>query len=148
MIKRSISRKLEDAWADTPVVLLVGARQTGKTTLATDWAKRHEARYETLDDATVLATAAADPQGFVNRLELPAVIDEVQKVPELLPAIKLRVGDSLVQELAGVNLAHLKGARHIPGTLKRKPRPSAYLLRDIARANAVAAGQFQKYVAW
>jgi len=91
MIKRSISRKLEDAWADTPVVLLVGARQTGKTTLATDWAKRHEARYETLDDATVLATAAADPQGFVNRLELPAVIDEVQKVPELLPAIKLRV---------------------------------------------------------
>jgi predicted AAA+ superfamily ATPase len=91
MIQRNITRKLEDAWADTPVILLIGARQTGKTTLAVDWAERHKARYETLDDAVVLAAAAADPQGFIHRLELPAVIDEVQKVPELLPAIKLRV---------------------------------------------------------
>jgi beta-glucosidase/6-phospho-beta-glucosidase/beta-galactosidase len=35
-----------------------------------------------------------------------------------------------------------------PGTLNRKPRPSAYVFRDIARANAVDAGQFQKYLAW
>ncbi len=91
MIRRSITRKLEDAWTDTPVVLIVGARQTGKTTLAVDWAERHRASYETLDDATVLATAAADPQGFIHRLPLPAAIDEVQKIPALLPAIKLRV---------------------------------------------------------
>ena len=91
MIRRNITRKLEDAWADTPVVLLIGARQTGKTTLAIDWAERHKARYETLDDAAALAIAAADPQGFIHRLALPAVIDEVQKIPALLPAIKLRV---------------------------------------------------------
>jgi len=91
MIRRRIHRKLEDAWADTPVVLLIGARQTGKTTLAMDWAEHHKARYETLDDAAALATAAADPQGFIHRLALPSVIDEVQKIPALLPAIKLRV---------------------------------------------------------
>src|SRR5437867_601085 len=91
MIRRNISRKLEQAWADTSVVLLNGARQTGKTTLAVDWAERHKAHYETLDDATVLAAASADPQGFIYNLTLPAVIDEVQKIPELLPAIKLRV---------------------------------------------------------
>jgi predicted AAA+ superfamily ATPase len=73
------------------VVLLIGARKTGKTTLAIDCVEHHKARYETLDDAAALATAAADPQGFVHRLALPAVIDEVQKIPALLPAIKLRV---------------------------------------------------------
>jgi hypothetical protein len=91
MIRRNITSKLADAWADTPVVMLIGARQTGKTTLAIDWAERHKASYETLDDAAVLGAAAADPQGFIHGLTLPAVIDEVQKIPALLPAIKLRV---------------------------------------------------------
>jgi hypothetical protein len=91
MIRRNITSKLEDAWTDTPVVMLIGARQTGKTTLAIDWSERHKASYETLDDAAALAAAAADPQGFIRRLPLPAVLDEVQKIPALLPAIKLRV---------------------------------------------------------
>ncbi len=82
MIRRSTTRKLEDAWTDTPVVLLAGARQTGKTTLAVNWAGRHQARYETLDDAAAHPSAATDPQGFIHGLTLPAVIDEVQKIPE------------------------------------------------------------------
>ena len=67
------------------------APQTGKTTLAIDWAERHKARYETLDDAVALETAAADPQGLIHGLALPAVIDEVQKIPARLPAIRLQV---------------------------------------------------------
>lgn len=77
--------------ADTPVVMLTGARQTGKTTLVLDWARHNRANYYTLDDVQTLAGADADPQGFILNLPLPAVIDEVQKVPRLLPAIKLRV---------------------------------------------------------
>lgn len=91
MIQRHISGNLDESLADTPVALLTGARQTGKTTLAMEWAGRRKARYFTLDEAATLAGAASDPQGFIENLEQPAVIDEVQKVPALLPAIKLRV---------------------------------------------------------
>lgn len=93
MAWRKIEENLETALADTPVVLLHGARQTGKTTLARDLAaRRPEARYFTLDDAAVLAVAAADPAGFVAQSGAGmVVIDEIQKAPALLPAIKLAV---------------------------------------------------------
>ncbi len=77
--------------ADTPVVLLNGARQTGKTTLAQAIAARSGARYYTLDDYATLALAAGDPAGFIRNLSGPVVIDEIQKAPELFPAIKLAV---------------------------------------------------------
>ncbi len=71
--------------------MLIGARQTGKTTLASDWARRNQAAYLTMDDATVLSAATEDPQGFIMRQQLPVVIDEIQKKPALLPAVKLRI---------------------------------------------------------
>ena len=77
--------------SDTPVVLLNGARQTGKTTLAQAVADRTGARYFTLDDAATLALAAGDPVGFIRNLKGPVVIDEIQKAQGLLPAIKLAV---------------------------------------------------------
>lgn len=76
---------------DTPVVLVNGARQTGKTTLVQAIAKRTGAEYFTLDDAATLALIAGDPSGFVRGLTGPVVIDEIQKVPDLFPAIKLAV---------------------------------------------------------
>jgi len=81
------------ALADTPVVLLVGARRTGKTTLAQGLVGEPGplTRYVTLDDATEAAAAARDPMGFVDGLTQPVVIDEIQKAPELLPAIKMAV---------------------------------------------------------
>jgi len=92
MKRRKIEARLEAALSDTPVVLLHGARQTGKTTLVQSVAKeRRGAQYLTLDDAAVLSAAAADPAGFIAGLEGMAVIDEAQKVPELFPAIKLAV---------------------------------------------------------
>ncbi|OGQ73473.1 MAG: ATPase [Deltaproteobacteria bacterium RIFCSPLOWO2_12_FULL_57_22] len=89
MIQRNVSAALLEALADNPVVLLHGARQTGKSTLA-EWLASggHPARYLTLDDAAVLAAARGDPSGFIAGLEGPVVLDEVQRAPELFLAIK------------------------------------------------------------
>ncbi len=76
---------------DTPVVLLNGARQTGKTTLAKSIAEAMGAEYFTLDDAAALALVSGDPSGFVRGLAGPVAIDEIQKAPGLFPAIKLAV---------------------------------------------------------
>jgi predicted AAA+ superfamily ATPase len=91
MYQRNIVSELQSAIADTPVVLLNGARQTGKSTLAQEFARLHSIPYVTLDDATQLAAASSDAQGFLAGLGDRAVIDEVQKAPGLFPAIKMSV---------------------------------------------------------
>ena len=91
MYRRNISAELYAALGDTPVVLLNGARQTGKSTLAQEVAKAQSMRYVTLDDATQLAAASSDAQGFLAGLGVRVVIDEVQKAPALFPAIKMAV---------------------------------------------------------
>ena len=88
MYGRHLQAPLERALADTPVVLVNGARQVGKTTLVRAMPGR---RYLNLDDVTVLAAARADPAGFLAGLEGPVTLDEVQKAPELFPAIKASV---------------------------------------------------------
>lgn len=88
---RGIARRLQESLADTPVVLLNGPRQSGKTTLVRQFAT-DQRPYLSLDDATTAAAARQDPQGFIRRLD-GAVIDEVQRVPELLLAIKLAVDE-------------------------------------------------------
>ena len=84
---------IEAALADTPATMLVGPRQTGKTTLARAIAAARggEATYSSLDDQGVLDAALADPIGFVAGLKGLAVIDEIQKAPRLLPAIKVAI---------------------------------------------------------
>jgi uncharacterized protein len=81
------------ALADTPVTLLVGARQSGKSTLVQQIAEGvHPATYRTLDDADTLAAARSDPTAFVAAADVrPLVIDEIQRAPELLLAIKASV---------------------------------------------------------
>ncbi|MBU6401106.1 MAG: ATP-binding protein [Verrucomicrobia bacterium] len=91
MIRRTIEQALHKALADTPVVLLNGARQTGKTTLALAFAEHTGAEYFTFDDAATLALAAGDPVGFVRNLRGSVVLDEIQQAPGLFPAIKLAV---------------------------------------------------------
>jgi len=91
MIRRHIEASIRAALGDTPVVLLNGARQTGKTTLVQATARDRKATYVTLDDISVLASARRDPTGFIRQLGATAVIDEVQNAPELFPAIKLEV---------------------------------------------------------
>jgi predicted AAA+ superfamily ATPase len=110
MFQRALSARLQAGLADTPVMLLAGPRQSGKSTLARyaaftppgapivlplagemDEEPRND--YYTLDDANVLSAAQADPQGFLEqfRKRRLIVIDEVQRAPELLVAIKREV---------------------------------------------------------
>ncbi len=91
MIRRNIEARLRRAMTDTSVLLLNGARQTGKTTLAQALAAGSASQYFTLDDSATFALAAGDPSGFIRNLSGPVVLDEIQKVPNLFPAIKLAV---------------------------------------------------------
>jgi predicted AAA+ superfamily ATPase len=106
---RKIARNLEQARGDTPVVLLTGPRQVGKSTLALRAAQTSPgaaialagtqalgdtaSRYFTLDDATTFAAISEDPQGWLQayRSKDWIVIDEVQRVPKLFNAIKREV---------------------------------------------------------
>jgi len=86
---RFVLPRVHQALRDTPVVLLNGPRQCGKTTLVDQLIGGHRS-YLTLDDDTVLASARSDPAGFLRGLDR-ASIDEVQRAPELLRAIKRTV---------------------------------------------------------
>ncbi|WVT77995.1 ATP-binding protein (plasmid) [Sinorhizobium chiapasense] len=83
---RLAEQRIHDAMSDTRVVLIVGPRQSGKTTLAKKMASP-EMEYYTLDNATTLEAAQRDPVGFVRGMNR-AIIDEIQRAPELLLAIK------------------------------------------------------------
>jgi uncharacterized protein len=86
---RSIAIVLGESLADTPVVCLLGPRQSGKTTLAQMVAP--ERAYISFDDQNYFHTAKEDPVGFIESLPAYVTLDEIQRVPELLPAIKLSV---------------------------------------------------------
>ena len=124
MTGRHATGPLLDALADTPVVYLQGARQTGKSTLVRALAEReHPASYLTLDTAAVLAAATGDPEGFVSGLRRPVVIDEAQRAPGLALAIKAAVdadrrpGQFLLTGSAGV-LALPKLAESLAGRME------------------------------
>lgn len=89
MYSRFIERRVREALGDTRVVMICGARQSGKTTLAKQVSDQ-AIPFFTLDDLATFKTAATDPVNFVRELDR-AVIDEVQKVPELISAIKVAV---------------------------------------------------------
>ena len=81
--------RVRAALKDTPVVMVNGPRQCGKTTLVRDLVAGERA-YVTLDDDTVLEGARQDPTGFMRGLDR-STIDEVQRAPDLLRAIKRSV---------------------------------------------------------
>lgn len=94
MYPRYAKHKVTAALQDTPVVIIAGPRQCGKTTLAkeicqTNW------QYLTLDDPTQLDFAKHDPVGFIRHLSARhVIIDEVQRAPELFIAIKQAVDEN------------------------------------------------------
>ena len=89
MYPRFAKTRVEEALSDTRVVLISGPRQSGKTTLAGEIAS-DRIPFLTLDDANVLRSAIDDPVGFVRGLDR-AVIDEVQRAPDLLLSIKSQI---------------------------------------------------------
>ena len=91
MFKRFIERRAEEALSDTPVVLIVGPRRADKTTLVKKMGEAGHT-YITLDDQTVLEAAQSDPVGFIRGLDR-AIIDEIQRAPDLILAIKKTVDE-------------------------------------------------------
>jgi predicted AAA+ superfamily ATPase len=83
--------RLQEALADTPVVLVHGPRQCGKTTLTRMVGDPAGYTYVTFDDDVQLAAARSDPVGFVADLPDKVVLDEVQRVPDLFLALKSAV---------------------------------------------------------
>lgn len=101
MFQRNLREKLNIALTDTPAVLVIGARQVGKTTfvqsikenieLQDTFSPFHDGSYVTFDDANTLSIAKRSPPDFIDNLTKPAIIDEVQRCPEILPAIKQQI---------------------------------------------------------
>jgi uncharacterized protein len=82
---------LHRALADSPVVLIHGPRQSGKTTLAQATGAERGYAYFSFDDSVALEAAANDPMGFVADLPERSILDEVQRAPALFAAIKATV---------------------------------------------------------
>ncbi|MBA4801052.1 MAG: ATP-binding protein [Euryhalocaulis sp.] len=112
--KRWQKRRIDKALTDRRVVLLNGARQCGKTTLARSL-EEDGVTYRTLDDETLRRAARNDPAAFVTHEGRTLIIDEIQHVPELLSAIKMIVDEDT--------------------------RPGQYLLTGSANLNAIPSAK-------
>lgn len=86
-LPRLLTKRLERTIKSFPVVVVTGARQTGKSTLVRAIPEARGRPYFTLDTRDVLSEAATDPDGFVRRTPV-VTLDEVQRAPELLLSIK------------------------------------------------------------
>jgi uncharacterized protein len=86
MFTRFADRQVREAMSDTRIVMISGPRQAGKTTLARQISSP-TMPFRTLDDTTTRDAALTDPAGFLHGMDR-AVIDEAQRAPDLLLAIK------------------------------------------------------------
>ncbi|MCL2788779.1 MAG: ATP-binding protein [Micrococcales bacterium] len=118
-VERWASRLLAEAMSDTRVVFVMGARQVGKSALISRYADEHGlASVVTLDTKAARDAAVDDPTGFVAELPRPAVIDEVQRAPDVLLAIKEAVDkDSTPGQFLLTGSANVRTNRRVKDAL-------------------------------
>lgn len=93
--QRHIEKNVLLSLEQSPAIFLNGPRQAGKTFLMKELAQRKlQSHYLTFDTLAVRSAALQDPQGFVQSLPTPCIIDEVQKVPALFPALKQSIDEA------------------------------------------------------
>lgn len=115
---RVLTQPLEEALADTPVVVVAGPRQSGKSTLVAHLVTERDGTWLSLDDAATLDVARTDPVGFVSGRAGLVAIDEAQRVPELLLAIKAEVDrDRRPGRFLLTGSTRLLGAPHLADSL-------------------------------
>lgn len=88
-IERKMAETLHGVKEEFPVVTVSGPRQSGKTTLVRKCLPKY--RYVNLEDSDSAEFARFDPKGFLLRYPAPLIIDEVQRVPELMSALQVAV---------------------------------------------------------
>jgi predicted AAA+ superfamily ATPase len=88
---RFLLPRLEETLSDSPVLLIHGPRQCGKTTLAKEIGEKRGYGYLTFDDDTLVVSARQDPVGFVESLADRTILDEVQRVPEIFTSLKASI---------------------------------------------------------
>ena len=86
--------RLKEALADTPVVLIHGPRQCGKTTLARQLGAKAGYEYKSFDNDVTIAAARSDPIGFVADLPAKCILDEVQRAPGIFSSLKMAVDEN------------------------------------------------------
>lgn len=92
MIKRKIENTIRKLIKNYPIITLTGPRQSGKTTLLRSIFQ--DLPYVNLESPDVRQLAYDDPKGFLNNYPNGAVLDEVQKVPDLFSYIQVMVDDN------------------------------------------------------
>lgn len=103
MFDRQIKARVQALLVDFRIVYIAGTRQAGKSTLAKLIGNESNMRYYTLDDPALNAAAQHDPVGLIASLARHSIIDEIQQVPALIPAIKMQ-SDNAAPEDKGLFL--------------------------------------------
>ncbi|MES2253175.1 MAG: AAA family ATPase [Pseudomonadota bacterium] len=124
MYQRWQSKKIQEALTTRRVILLSGSRQCGKSILAAAFSSAPNI-YRTLDNLAILEAARIDPHDFVKHGNELMIIDEIQRCPQLLPAIKMDVdvnrnmgrflltGSANIQSLPAVQESLAGRVRHL-----------------------------------
>ena len=124
LLPRQLQASVDAACRGFGAVLVTGPRRSGKTTLLR--LLRPKADYRLLEDPDVLSRVKHDPRGFLDDLRLPAILDEIQNAPELLPYVRSRI-----------DAAHRKGQWLLTGSQE------APLMKGVTESMAGRVAIFQ-----